>query len=229
MRQSSPGGDAGAGLPIEVVQLDLADRGWSTAVLDDLDRFAAVVIGNGLGTADHTRAEVRAVVAGAGVVPVVVDADGITALADEADPSVGSQVVLTPHDGEFARLAGGPPGDDRIEATRALAARLGCVVLLKGGPTVVAAPAGDVLVVAAGDARLATAGTGDVLAGVIGALCASGLDPFRAAAAGAFLHGEAAALGWADGLVAGDIPDRLPEVLERLSVEHRVLDRSARP
>ena len=94
---------------------------------------------------------------------------------------------------------------------------MGCVVLLKGGPTVVADPSGATLVVTTGDSRLATAGTGDVLAGVIGALAARGLDPFHAAAAGAFLHGEAGALGWRDGLVAGDLPRLLPEVIEGLT------------
>jgi len=147
---------------------------------------------------------------------VVVDADAITALGDEAG-GLSPRVVVTPHDGEFARLAGAPPGADRIGAARDLAARLGCVVLLKGGPTVVADPGGQVLVVTSGDARLATAGTGDVLAGVVGALAARGLEPFRAAAAGAFLHGEAGALGWQDGLVAGDLPGLVPEVIERLA------------
>ena len=88
----------------------------------------------------------------------------------------------------------------------------------------VAHPDGRVLVTTTGDARLATAGTGDVLAGVIAALCARGLEPFRAAAAGAFLHGLAAALGWRDGLVAGDVVALLP-----VAVEHRRSTRSSLP
>ena len=149
-------------------------------------------------------------------VPTVVDADGLTALGPAAADVVGPHVVLTPHDGEFARLAGRVPGPDRIEAARALAERLGCVVLLKGGPTVVADVRGQVLVVTTGDARLATAGTGDVLAGIIGALAASGLSPVRAAAAGAFLHGAAGALGWRHGLVASDLPALLPTAIDRV-------------
>ncbi len=225
VRHSSPGGLAGGSLPIEVVQVEVPPAGWSEAVLADLDRFGALVIGNGLGTDPDTMAEVRAVVAAAPALAIVVDADGLTALAaspagvEGVAEAGGATVVLTPHDGEFERLAGSPPGPDRLAAARTLAARTGCVVLLKGGPTVVADPAGRALVVANGDARLATAGTGDVLAGVIAALCARGLDGFRAAAAGAFLHGEAAVLGWADGLVAGDLLANLPEVLER--VGHR--------
>jgi NAD(P)H-hydrate epimerase len=219
VRQSSPGLELHGEVldPIEAVHTELPAEGWADVLRGELDRFGALVIGNGLGTGEGTAAEIRrAVAAAAEAVPVVVDADGLTALAGD-DTRLGDRVVLTPHDGEFARLAGGPPGDDRLGAARDLAARRGCVVLLKGGPTVVAAPDGTVFAVATGDSRLATAGTGDVLAGVIGALCARGLDPFRAAAAAAFLHGQAAALGWRDGLVAGDLPRHLPEVLGRLA------------
>ena len=99
--------------------------------------------------------------------------------------------VLTPHDGEYGLLAGHRPHADRFAAVRQLAADLDATVLLKGPTTIVATPAGEVLVVASGDARLATAGTGDVLSGIVGALLAAGIDPFRAAAAGAWIHGEA--------------------------------------
>jgi len=125
--------------------------------------------------------------------------------------------VLTPHDGEFSRLAGCPPGLRRISAVRHLAFTTGATVLLKGSTTIVADPTGDVLVTTAGDARLATAGSGDVLAGVVGALLAQGLSPSQAAAAGAFVHGTAAGLGWRRGLVAGDLPDLLPVVLDSLA------------
>jgi NAD(P)H-hydrate epimerase len=125
--------------------------------------------------------------------------------------------VLTPHDGEFARLAGGPPGEDRIAAARGLAARTGAVVLLKGPTTVVAEPGGRVALSTAGDQRLATAGTGDVLSGVIGALLARGAAPFHAAAAGAWLHGTAALAGPAHGLVASDLVDALPGVLSAVA------------
>jgi NAD(P)H-hydrate repair Nnr-like enzyme with NAD(P)H-hydrate dehydratase domain len=89
------------------------------------------------------------------------------------------------------------------------------VVLLKGPTTVVADPAGQVLLATAGDSRLATAGTGDVLSGVVGAFLAAGVDPLRAAAGAADVHGRAAALGWARGFVAGDLPELLPAVLEQ--------------
>jgi NAD(P)H-hydrate repair Nnr-like enzyme with NAD(P)H-hydrate dehydratase domain len=125
-------------------------------------------------------------------------------------------VVLTPHDGELRRLLGRPPGADRIDEARQLAARAGCTVLLKGPLTAVAGPDGTVLLSDTGDARLATAGTGDVLSGIIGALLAQGLPPLRAAGAGAWLHGTAAAAGPSRGLVAGDLPDSLPSVFDRL-------------
>jgi hydroxyethylthiazole kinase-like uncharacterized protein yjeF len=217
VRQSTPGGEAGrvAAMPVEVVQTELPAHGWAPIVIGGLDRFAAVVVGNGLGSGPTVADDLAALVS-ASSVPTIVDADGITALADRVEAAAGPHVVFTPHDGEFARLAGHPPGGDRFAAVRELAVRLGAVVLLKGGPTIVGAPDGRLLVVTTGDARLATAGTGDVLAGVIGALAASGIDPFHAAAAGAFLHGAAGALGWRDGLVAGDLPGLLPVVLDRL-------------
>ncbi len=218
VRVSTPGG-AASGLPIEAVQTDLSEDAWGSEVIADLARFDALVIGNGLGLADATKEQIRQVIAaatGRGL-PTVVDADGLTALGTDAARFVSDTTVLTPHDGEFARLAGHAPGSDRIAAARALAEESGAIVLLKGRTTVVAAPDGEVLVSIAGDQRLATAGTGDVLAGLIGALLACGLDPLRAAAGGAFLHGRAGALGWRRGLVAGDVIAHLPAVLDDLT------------
>jgi NAD(P)H-hydrate epimerase len=197
-----PGGDA--------VSTRLPPTGWGRDALAVAERCHAVVLGPGLGRAPGTADDVRAVLAGA-TVPVVVDADGLFALgpADEAAGALAAAAgaVLTPHDGEFARLAGDAPGADRIAATRALAARLGAVVLLKGPTTVVAEPGGRVLLAAAGSPRLATAGTGDVLAGVIAAFVARGLAPLEAAALGAHVHGAAAALGPPEGLLAADVAD----------------------
>lgn len=218
VRVSTPGG-AASGLPIEAVQTDLPADAWAGDVIADLARFDALVIGNGLGIADATKEQIRQVVAaatGRGL-PTVVDADGLTALGTVVSRFVSDTTVLTPHDGEFARLAGHGPGRDRIADARELAAESGAIVLLKGRTTIVAAPDGEVLVSIAGDQRLATAGTGDVLAGIIGALLACGVDPLRAAAGGAFLHGRAGALGWRRGLVAGDVIAHLPAVLDDLT------------
>lgn len=207
--------------PVEVVQKPLQGTTWSTTLLDSLDRFHALIIGPGIGRDDATAAQTRAVVLDAPL-PTVVDGDALFAMAWNADGAGAllrrrtRPTVLTPHDGEFALLTGTQPGGDRLIAARRLAADTGCVVLLKGPTTVVADPDGRVLVVTAGDERLATAGTGDVLAGVVGSLLAQGVDAFRAAAAGAWLHGRAARSAAVHGFVASDIPDRIPEVLESL-------------
>lgn len=208
--------------PVEVVQRPLQGAGWSRGVLDGLARFHALVIGPGIGRDENTATETRNVVLEAAV-PVVVDGDALFAMAWNAQ-GAGALLcqrmlptVLTPHDGEFALLTGTPPGADRVVAARRLAADTGAVVLLKGSVSVVANPDGRVLVVAAGDERLATAGTGDVLAGIVGALVAQGVDAFEAAAAGAWLHGRAAGTGHAHGFLAGDLPDLLPAVLAGLA------------
>jgi hydroxyethylthiazole kinase-like uncharacterized protein yjeF len=158
------------------------------------------------------RQEVNALL-GAVEVPVVVDADGLNVLDESAVRGRASPTVLTPHDGEYERLGGRPVGDDRIEAARSLAADVDAVVLLKGSTTVVAAPDGTVLVSATGGPQLATAGTGDVLSGVVGAFLAQGLAPLEAAAFAAHAHGAASRLGFRRGLVAGDLPDLLAEWL----------------
>jgi hydroxyethylthiazole kinase-like uncharacterized protein yjeF len=206
----------------EIIGRDLPAEGWDADVVaGDLHRMKAVVLGPGLGRSDATAAAVRRLLATAEV-PVVVDADGLYALGSLDDPPRflrrrPGPTILTPHDGEFNRLAGCPPGPRRISAVRHLAFTTGATVLLKGSTTIVADPAGDVLLTTAGDARLATAGSGDVLAGVIGALVAQGLSAPQAAAAGAFVHGTAAGLGWRRGLVAGDLLDLLPAVLNQLA------------
>jgi NAD(P)H-hydrate epimerase len=130
--------------------------------------------------------------------------------------------ILTPHDGEAAMLRGGRAvGVDRIEAARSLASDLGATVVLKGPTTVVAEPGGRVLLSMEGDARLATAGTGDVLAGIIGAFLALGLDAPMAAAAGAWVHGRCARDLPPRGLVASDLIGQLPSVLSSLEQHPR--------
>lgn len=221
VRLSSPGVAYDPLAPTEVVGRPVAANGWATDVLGDTDRFHAMVIGPGLGRGDGTTLSVRDVVAKLPI-PVVVDGDGLFALAWSGEGARmvlrarTAPTVLTPHDGEYSLLAGRRVGPDRILAARRLAADTGAVVALKGPATVVAEPDGRVLVVTAGDERLATAGTGDVLAGIIAALCAQGVPAFEAAAAGAWIHGQAARRGPARGLVAGDLPPLIPAVLESL-------------
>jgi ADP-dependent NAD(P)H-hydrate dehydratase / NAD(P)H-hydrate epimerase len=133
--------------------------------------------------------------------PVIVDADALTVLARDLDLLIGraAPTVLTPHAGEFARLAGEPPGADRVGATRALAERLGATVLLKGNVTVIAGPdGGPIYLNRAGQSWAATAGSGDVLSGLVGALLAAGTEPGQAAAMAAYAHARAAGLAAAD-------------------------------
>jgi NAD(P)H-hydrate epimerase len=202
----------------EAVGVHLPGEGWADAALDAAARCSAVVVGPGLGREPGTSAEVVRLVADSPV-PVVVDADGLTALGrvgDDHSLQARSRVVLTPHDGEYARLTGSDPGPDRIAAARALAAASGAVTLLKGPTTAVAHPDGRVRLATAGTTALATAGTGDVLSGVIGALVARGTDPLEAAALAAHVHGRAGALAYGEGTVAGDLPDLVADVLATL-------------
>ncbi|HEX7442633.1 MAG TPA: NAD(P)H-hydrate dehydratase [Acidimicrobiales bacterium] len=214
VRLGVPGGDPSALAAGEAVGIDLSAARWADTALEAAGRCHAVVVGPGLGRAEGTADQVRRLVASSPV-PVVVDADGLHALGRIDAPLVSrSTVVLTPHDGEYARLTGVAPGPDRIAAARRLAAASGAVALLKGPTTAVADPAGRVLLAMAGTPSLATAGTGDVLSGVIGALLARGMPPLDAAALGAHLHGRAGALGHRSGLVAGDLPDLVARVLD---------------
>ncbi len=218
---STPGLDTAAGLPVEAVLRPLPASGWAAGALASFDRFHSLVLGPGLGRNDDTAADAREVAIRCPL-PVVLDGDALFALAWNADGAAAllrrreAPTVLTPHDGEHQLLTGARPGADRMASARRLAADTGCVVLLKGPTTAVADPTGDVLVVRAGDERLATAGTGDVLAGVIGALLAMRVDAFAAAAMAAWIHGRAAMLGHEVGLVAGDLPDLLPAALAQL-------------
>ncbi len=153
----------------------------------------------------------------------MVDADALFALGKAEEVAAvarsrdvdGGLLVLTPHSGEFSQMFERPVGANKIADTVSAASATGCVVLLKGSTTVVADPSGDVRVVMSGGPNLATAGTGDVLSGAIGAFAARGVGgsaptaQLEAAALAAHVHGRAAGLGPPEGLVAGDIPDLL--------------------
>ncbi|MDH6244702.1 NAD(P)H-hydrate dehydratase [Mycobacterium sp. OTB74] len=168
------------------------------ALASTAGRVQAWVVGPGLGV-DEACDEALRFALGTEL-PVIVDADALTVLAREPDLVIdrAAPTVLTPHAGEFARLAGHPPGSDRVAATRALAQRLGTTVLLKGNVTIVAELDGPTYLNPSGQSWAATAGSGDVLSGVIGALLASGLAPGEAAAMAAFVHARAAALSAED-------------------------------
>lgn len=222
VRWCIPGADPHDLPASEAVAVALPEGDFYDAVMSELRRCQSLVIGPGLGSDRRTAATVRALVQNTEL-PVIVDADGLGALGDAASARQvleGRKIpaVLTPHDGEYARLAAGPdgeqaPGADRVAASRSLAERVGAVVLLKGSTTAVSEPGGETYLSAAGSPRLATAGSGDVLSGVVGAFLARGLPPARAAALAAHVHGRAAGLGLPEGLVAGDLPSLVAMVL----------------
>jgi hydroxyethylthiazole kinase-like uncharacterized protein yjeF len=161
--------------------------------LADAGRVQAWVCGSGLGTDDGARQTLRSVLAAP--VPAILDADALTLLVDGSMARLlrdrDAPIVLTPHDREFARLAGEEPGPDRVAAALQLAAHTNAVVLLKGDRTVVATPDGRAYANPTGTSALATGGTGDVLAGLLGSLLAARLKPERAAVAAAYAHGLA--------------------------------------
>jgi hydroxyethylthiazole kinase-like uncharacterized protein yjeF len=181
----------------------------------DAGRVQAWVCGSGLGTDDDARTELRSVLATS--LPVLLDADALTLLVDgqhAEDLRRDAPLVLTPHDGEFKRLAGEAPGSDRMAAALRLAAWINAVVLLKGDRTIVATPSGEVWANPTGTSALATAGSGDVLAGLLGSLLAAGLPPERAAVSAAYVHGLAGRRAVADGPVtAPDVAAALREVI----------------
>lgn len=198
---------------------DLGGASWPHVVADE-QRVGALVIGNGLGR-DQRVIDGVVELLGLTAAPVVLDADALSAgrseLLDACAAREGA-TVLTPHDGEYEALMGEPPGGDRLAAALALSQRAGSTVLLKGPTTVVASPDGRVRLVASGDQRLATAGTGDVLAGMIGAVLAcDAADPLHVVAVAAHTHGRAALQGSRVGFRASDLPDLVAATLDELT------------
>lgn len=203
----------------------IAPSGWRRATAE-ADAYDAVVVGPGLGRQPATLRRTRNLVAALRG-PTVVDADALNALAGGARwwQGVKGPLILTPHPGEFGRLIGSeaPSADDdaaRADAAADAAARFNQIVVLKGAHTVIAAPAGEVIRSSVASPALATAGSGDVLAGVIGAFVAGGVEPFAAAACGVAVHGAAGLLAedriGRAGVIARDVAALLPEAIEKL-------------
>lgn len=193
--------------------------GGLTEILAD-ERLNSVVLGPGLGATEATRTLVEAALSAPAA--VVLDADGISAFRDDPERLFSAirgrqaPVAMTPHDGEFARLfpdLADIPG--KVERTMEAAARSGAIVLLKGADTTVATPQGRAAIADNAPPYLATAGAGDVLAGMIGGLFAQHMPAFEATAAAVWLHGEAAR-EFGRGLIAEDLAEELPRVLSRL-------------
>jgi ADP-dependent NAD(P)H-hydrate dehydratase / NAD(P)H-hydrate epimerase len=202
-----------ASLPVVETRLLEAVKAPLDRVDALLERADALALGPGLGRGDEERALVKRLLAEAEQ-PAVVDADALF----ELEPGEwGGPRVLTPHSGELGRLIGEESSwvdAHRLEAAQRAVDRYECIVLLKGADTIIAAPGENVLVSTSGSAALATAGTGDVLTGVIAAFLAKGVDPRLAAAAAAFAHGRAAELAPQQvGLIASDVIAALPRAL----------------
>ena len=199
-----------------MVKLFSGAGGLSDLLKDE--RLNSVVIGPGVGVGGATQELVAAVLSSKA--SVVLDADALTSFKDEPNnlfAQLRADCVLTPHEGEFERIFPGllKQSTSRIEAARAAAAAAKCTVLLKGPDTVIAAPDGRAVVNNHAPPTLATAGSGDVLSGLIGGLMAQGVDSSDAAAMATWLHGDAA-IRFGYGLIAEDLPDLLPRVLSAL-------------
>ncbi len=199
-------------------------EGGSDRLEEILGQADALAVGPGMTTDERTAAWIRELVR-TSEIPVVLDADGLNAFAGRAPELADrkSELVLTPHGGEFARLAGAGSREvaaDRVARVRELAAQTRAVVLLKGSRTLVASPDGTVRVNPTGGPFLATGGTGDVLTGAIAGLLARGLAPADAASAAAFVHGvagSAAAEVRGEGATAGDVLDRLAQAVAEVT------------
>jgi hydroxyethylthiazole kinase-like uncharacterized protein yjeF len=205
----------------------ISPGGWRR-VTAEARSYDAVVVGPGLGRQTSTLRRTRTFISDLQV-PGVVDADALNALAetDRWWQSTRGRLVLTPHPGEFTRLSRGRSGerlsdedDPRAAAAGEAAVRWSQVVVLKGARTVIAAPDGALIRSAVATPALATAGSGDVLAGAIGAMLAGGLDPFIAAACGVAVHGVAGLMAEKQvghaGVMASDVAALLPQAIEAL-------------
>lgn len=192
----------------------------SFALLMEDQRKNTVVIGPGAGVGDETRMRVLSLLAGNKA--LVIDADALTSfepqseLLFEAINKRAAPTILTPHDGEYQRLfKHAPPKADRLTNARYAARLSGAILVLKGPDTVIAEPGGRATINDNAPPYLATAGSGDVLAGMIGGLLAQNMPLFEAACAAVWLHGDAAA-DFGPGLISEDLPQQLPAALNRL-------------
>jgi len=200
-------------------------KGAAANILEKLEGKSALVLGPGISRHDETGQMLRQILEKLSL-PAVIDADAIWHLSNSKELIKESKapLILTPHPGEMARLLAISAADvqaDRIGISRRFVAEYGCYLILKGARTIVAAPSGEIFINSSGNAGMASAGTGDVLSGLIGALLCQGCSPLESAIAGVWIHGTAGdkaaeEMGEA-GLIASDIIRKMPEVMKDIT------------
>ena len=226
---SAPEMSRDSGFPIEAVRKPLPSdekgnfsKKACNKLFDVIQGSHAVVIGGGLGRKESAKKlalkSIKEI-----PVPTVIDADALTITSPKDFIDAPAPRILTPHPGEFKSLFGISPEEiekDRIKHAVEASKRCGQIVVLKGRPTVTAHPDGRCVINSTGDERLATCGSGDVLAGIIGALLAQKVEPFSAAFSGVHLHGKTVEYwNWKVGMKASDIANLIPKAWEKLSAD----------
>ena len=212
VRVSTPGTLAKGS--IESVSHYLPEQDWDHCLATDIRRFSSMVLGPGIAVTSSNSKAIQSTVSSSPI-PLVIDGGAIAAVGNNHQllTTRKADTILTPHDREFEDLVGFRPGPRRLDDALKAAKLTNSIVLLKGPLTVIASPEGRCLVVANGDQRLATAGTGDILAGIIGAMVGQGVPSLNAAAIGAWIHAKAAQLLPERGMVASDLINVIPEAL----------------
>lgn len=193
-------------------------------LLSECEKSSAVLIGCGLSVCEDTRAVVKAVITNC-TKPLVIDADALNCICNEPEilKSLKAPAIITPHPGEMARLINSTPREvnsDRENTAINFAKRYGVITVLKGAGTIIASPDGKAYINHTGNSGMATGGSGDVLAGIIGSMLAQGANPFKTAAAGVFLHGTAGDIAAEKlgriSMLPTDMTELLPDAFQRL-------------
>ncbi len=235
VRLITPGTDGLSEMPSDVVRISGAGD-WVSRSIEESSRCQVCIIGPGLGRDESIGPAVLELLKGIDI-PVVLDADGLFGMTisklKEATSSRSNPIIITPHEGEFKELTGNKIDSNKIEAANSLALKSGCITLIKGSPTVISSPEGATRLVTNGSPRLSSAGTGDVLSGIIAGIMAryrahvqsqKAPDILDQVAIATHLHGMAASIGPREGLVASDLPQLVSKVLSELLVHKATSD-----